>query len=206
MWCIGVFLFSLFKLCACVHAYIYEAAHRGQKRESGMGSHCVCFWEPSDSSQQRQSIFLTADPFSTLHFRFYNSHEFCLTCLSYHLCVSHLWLCNKRMCTIPCVFLTLKVFSFLLCSLMTRPSHNAVLLNPTFTWIYLFLFSHERQEFVVWCDPQWSQQKVKESFDMVRGRGEWQKEKTIIIYGVNMIKARYIYMCKYCSSLKSHLK
>lgn len=179
-----------------------EVRRGSQEREAT----AFVFWEPSDSSQQRQSIFLTADPFSTLHFRFYNTHEFCLTCLSYHLCVSHLWLCNQQMCTISCVFLTLKVFSFLLCSLRTRPSHNAVLLNPTFTWIYLFLFSHERQEFVVWCGPLRSQQKVKQGFDMVRGRDEWQKEETIIIYGVNMIKACYIYMCNYCSSLKSHLK
>lgn len=59
----------------CTYAYVYKAAHRGQKREPVWGDTAFGFWEPSESSQQRQSIFLTADPFSSLHLRFYNTHE-----------------------------------------------------------------------------------------------------------------------------------
>lgn len=128
----------------CGYANIYEAAQRGQKREPIWGATTFGFWEPSDSPQQRQSIFLTADQFSSLHFRFHNTNEVCLTCLSYHLCESHLWLCNKRMCRIPCVFLTFKVFSFLLCSLknktitqccLSEPHIYLDLLVPPFTWM-----------------------------------------------------------------------
>lgn len=118
-----------------------------------------------------------------------NTHKVCLTCILYHLSASHLWLCNKRICTIPCVFLTFQVFISLLCALRIKSSHNAVLLTthiypdllgPPFTWV--------TRVCEMWCDHLWSEQNVtgdfqteaRESFDMIRER--WQKEETIVVY------------------------